>query len=98
MMQDQVRCSTTVQRATSAHSAVDVQQCSSRLLLCCAVLASNLRLLQVLWHMQQCHVILEISVQFERIATEASKLARYSKKPTISSREIQTAVRPVRHS
>lgn len=29
--------------------------------------------------------------QFERIATEASKLARYSKKPTISSREIQVA-------
>jgi hypothetical protein len=34
-------------------------------------------------------------MQFERIATEASKLARYSKKPTISSREIQTAVRCV---
>ncbi|KAG1776403.1 histone-fold-containing protein [Suillus placidus] len=30
---------------------------------------------------------------FERIATEASKLATYSKKSTISSREIQTAVR-----
>jgi len=30
---------------------------------------------------------------FERIATEASKLAAYSKKSTISSREIQTAVR-----
>lgn len=30
---------------------------------------------------------------FEKIAMEASKLARYSKKPTISSREIQTAVR-----
>lgn len=30
---------------------------------------------------------------FERIATEASKLASYSKKATISSREIQTAVR-----
>ncbi|CCL98727.1 uncharacterized protein FIBRA_00732 [Fibroporia radiculosa] len=30
---------------------------------------------------------------FERIATEASKLASYSKKSTISSREIQTAVR-----
>ena len=30
---------------------------------------------------------------FERIATEAGKLARYSKKATLSSREIQTSVR-----
>lgn len=30
---------------------------------------------------------------FERIATEASKLAHYNKKSTIGSREIQTAVR-----
>ncbi|XP_043462963.1 late histone H2B.L4-like [Leptopilina heterotoma] len=30
---------------------------------------------------------------FERIANEASRLAKYSKKRTISSREIQTAVR-----
>jgi|EP00979_Chaetoceros_neogracilis_P000603 histone H2B len=30
---------------------------------------------------------------FERIATEAGKLARYNKKATLSSREIQTAVR-----
>uniref|UniRef100_A0A0N4ZT57 Histone H2B n=1 Tax=Parastrongyloides trichosuri TaxID=131310 RepID=A0A0N4ZT57_PARTI len=30
---------------------------------------------------------------FERIASEASKLAQYNKKSTISSREIQTAVR-----
>merc|ERR1711939_448844 len=30
---------------------------------------------------------------FERIATEASKLASYNKKSTISSREIQTSVR-----
>ncbi|CAG8493324.1 3750_t:CDS:1 [Paraglomus brasilianum] len=30
---------------------------------------------------------------FERIASEASKLAAYNKKSTISSREIQTAVR-----
>lgn len=30
---------------------------------------------------------------FERIATEASKLAAYTKKSTISAREIQTAVR-----
>uniref|UniRef100_A0A0N4Z3C9 Histone H2B n=1 Tax=Parastrongyloides trichosuri TaxID=131310 RepID=A0A0N4Z3C9_PARTI len=30
---------------------------------------------------------------FERIAGEASKLAHYNKKSTISSREIQTAVR-----
>jgi histone H2B len=32
---------------------------------------------------------------FEKIATEAAKLARYNKKPTVSSREIQTAVRLV---
>jgi len=32
---------------------------------------------------------------FERIATEASRLARYSKKSTLSSREIQTAIRLV---
>ena len=32
---------------------------------------------------------------FERIASEAGKLARYNKKPTITSREIQTAVRLV---
>ena len=30
---------------------------------------------------------------FERIATEASRLAKYNNKATISSREIQTAVR-----
>ncbi|CAH3149137.1 unnamed protein product [Pocillopora meandrina] len=30
---------------------------------------------------------------FERIATESSRLAHYSKKSTISSREIQTAIR-----
>merc|ERR1712183_174542 len=30
---------------------------------------------------------------FERIASEASRLAQYSKRSTISSREIQTAVR-----
>ena len=30
---------------------------------------------------------------FERIASEASKLARLNKKPTIQSRDIQTAVR-----
>ena len=36
-----------------------------------------------------------IQDQFEKIATEAAKLARYSKKPTVTSREIQTAVRLV---
>ncbi|EFO14422.1 histone H2B 2 [Loa loa] len=30
---------------------------------------------------------------FERVATEASRLAHYSKRSTISAREIQTAVR-----
>ncbi|GMM38528.1 hypothetical protein DASC09_058780 [Saccharomycopsis crataegensis] len=34
-----------------------------------------------------------VSDIFERIATEASKLAAYNKKSTISAREIQTAVR-----
>jgi histone H2B len=34
-----------------------------------------------------------VSDIFERIATEASRLAHYNKKHTISSREIQTAVR-----
>uniref|UniRef100_A0A0C9S7N0 Histone H2B n=2 Tax=Araucariaceae TaxID=25664 RepID=A0A0C9S7N0_9CONI len=32
---------------------------------------------------------------FEKLASEAAKLARYNKKPTITSREIQTAVRLV---
>jgi len=32
---------------------------------------------------------------FERIAGEAGKLARYNKKSTLTSREIQTAVRLV---
>jgi len=34
-----------------------------------------------------------VSDIFERIATEASKLASYNHRSTISSREIQTAVR-----
>lgn len=37
--------------------------------------------------------LLTISDIFERVATEASKLAAYNKKSTISSREIQTSVR-----
>ncbi|KAL8486355.1 hypothetical protein ACS0TY_023157 [Phlomoides rotata] len=32
---------------------------------------------------------------FEKLAQEAARLARYNKKPTISSLEIQTAVRLV---
>ena len=32
---------------------------------------------------------------FERIATEAGQLARYNKKSTLSSREVQTAIRLV---
>ncbi|CAN6476975.1 unnamed protein product [Victoria cruziana] len=32
---------------------------------------------------------------FEKLAQEASRLARYNKKPTITSREIQTSVRLV---
>ena len=31
---------------------------------------------------------------FEKIATETAQLARYNKKPTVTSREIQTAVAP----
>ena len=34
-----------------------------------------------------------VNDMFERIATESSRLAHYNHKPTISSREIQTAVR-----
>ena len=30
---------------------------------------------------------------FDKIATETQNLARYNKKPTVTSREIQTAVR-----
>ncbi|XP_042437995.1 histone H2B.11-like [Zingiber officinale] len=36
-----------------------------------------------------------ISDIFEKLAQEASRLARYNKKPTITSREIQTSVRLV---
>lgn len=36
-----------------------------------------------------------ISDAFEKLATESSRLARYNKKPTIASREIQTSVRLV---
>ena len=36
-----------------------------------------------------------ISDIFDRVAAEAGKLARYNKKATLSSREIQTAVRLV---
>ena len=32
---------------------------------------------------------------FDKIASEAARLARYNKKPTVTSREIQTAVRLV---
>ncbi|XP_030451236.1 histone H2B.5-like [Syzygium oleosum] len=36
-----------------------------------------------------------INDTFEKLAQESSRLARYSKKPTVTSREIQTAVRLV---
>merc|ERR1711879_214360 len=36
-----------------------------------------------------------ISDMFDKIASEASRLALYNKKPTITSREIQTSVRLV---
>ena len=35
-----------------------------------------------------------ITDQFEKIASQAAQLARVNKKPTLTSREIQTAVRP----
>jgi histone H2B len=38
-------------------------------------------------------ILISFSDIFERVATEASKLASYNKKSTISSREIQTSVR-----
>jgi histone H2B len=38
-------------------------------------------------------VLITVNDIFERVAGEASKLASYNKKSTISSREIQTAVR-----
>jgi hypothetical protein len=36
-----------------------------------------------------------VGMQFEKIATQAAQLARVNKKPTLTSREIQTAVRLV---
>jgi hypothetical protein len=36
-----------------------------------------------------------INDTFEKVVTEAGKLARYNKKATLSSREVQTAVRLV---
>merc|ERR1712138_235397 len=36
-----------------------------------------------------------INDMFDRVASEASKLSLYTKKPTVSSREIQTSVRLV---
>ena len=36
-----------------------------------------------------------INDTFEKVVTEAGKLARYNKKSTLSSREVQTAVRLV---
>lgn len=44
-------------------------------------------------HMRQLLTRFSSSDIFERVATEASKLAAYNKKSTISSREIQTSVR-----
>ena len=42
-----------------------------------------------LWHPTQ--ILTRFPDIFERVATEASKLAAYNKKSTISSREIQTS-------
>ncbi|KAH7553661.1 hypothetical protein JRO89_XS12G0039500 [Xanthoceras sorbifolium] len=48
-------------------------------------------------YLQQGHGIMNSFINdiFEKLAQEASRLARYNKKPTITSREIQTAVRLV---
>ena len=43
--------------------------------------------------LRPCVVASNVADIFERVATEASKLAAYNKKSTISSREIQTSVR-----
>eukprot|EP00958_Prasinococcus_capsulatus_P009120 scaffold897_cov402-Prasinococcus_capsulatus_cf.AAC.5 len=45
------------------------------------------------YSVRRCVPISFINDIFEKLATEASKLARYNKKPTITSREIQTSVR-----
>jgi histone H2B len=42
-------------------------------------------------------LISDVNDIFERIVTEASKLATYSKRLTISSRKIQTAVHLILH-
>jgi len=44
------------------------------------------------WLVFVSHLLIYLDI-FERVATEASKLAAYTKKSTISSREIQTSVR-----
>lgn len=48
-----------------------------------------------LWHVSSffCLLLTRNPDIFERVATEASNLAAYNKKSTISSREIQTSVR-----
>ena len=43
------------------------------------------------FHLHMARVLTCPSDIFERVATEASKLAAYNKKSTISSREIQTS-------
>ena len=46
----------------------------------------------------RCCALNQASDIFERVATEASKLAAYNKKSTISSREIQTSLVPLLYS
>jgi histone H2B len=46
---------------------------------------------KVLYFRYMAHALTRQSDIFERVATEASKLAAYNKKSTISSREIQTS-------
>ncbi|KAK4396262.1 Histone H2B.9 [Sesamum angolense] len=49
------------------------------------------------WNIEQAMGIMNSFINdiFEKLAMESSRLARYNKKPTITSREIQTAVRLV---
>ena len=80
----------------------------TRLLLACGQRQASQKLTCELWYLQvlkQVHPDTGISSKamsilnsfiadiFEKIAVETASLARYNKKPTVTSREIQTAVR-----
>ena len=48
-----------------------------------------------IWSCPGCILNSMMNDMFDQVATEAAKLSRYSEKPTMTSREIQTAVRLV---